>query len=290
MGIVRDQMKADLIIGNYSEQTSRSYLRYAKNFEQFHGLSPKEMDKDHVRQWLVYLKEVRGLSAQSVGVARAAVSFLYRVTLGRPLEVETLPVPRKGRPLPMVLSGSQIENLLGCVERPMHRALLMAMYGAGLRISEACALRPEQIDSQQMLIWLRGKGNKERFTLLSQRLLEQLRLYWRHGRCASDKVWMFPGKTKAGHVAPRTVSDMFSKVVQQAGLSTTHKRLTPHVLRHSFATHLLEMGINLMIVKVVLGHSSIRTTERYLHVTKEDVARTTSPLDLLGTSDAKVLG
>ena len=285
MGILRDQMDADLRIGNYSPSTGERYLYYATQFAAFHKRSPEKMGRDEVREWLLHLIEGKGYSASSVKIARAAVLFLYRVTLGRELELASIPVPRQGRRIPVVLSGREVQHLLDQVEKPKYRAIMMAMYGGGLRISEACGLRPEHIDSKRMLICFCGKGDKERCTLLSQRLLECLRDYWRHER--PDNGWMFPGRGKQGHISRKTVHDVFVKVVKSADFT---KRVTPHTLRHSYATHLQELGVPLTVIQKLLGHSQMRTTEIYVHTSRGLLARTQSPLDVLGTPAAKILG
>jgi site-specific recombinase XerD len=278
-------MEADLKIGNYSPNTRDRYLYYAEQYAAYHGRSPAEMGRDEVRKWLVHCIEEKRYCPSTVQVARAAVVFLYRVTLVRELELEHLPVPRQGRRIPVVLSGREVQHLLDQIVKPKYRAIVMAMYGGGLRISEACGLRPEHIDSKRMLLHFRGKGDKERCTLLSQRLLEYLRDYWRHERPSNG--WLFPGRGKQGHISRKTVADVFRQVVRSIGFT---KRVTPHTLRHSYATHLQEMGTPLTVIQALLGHSRMRTTEVYLHTSRGLLARTTSPLDVLGTPAAKILG
>lgn len=285
MGILRDRMEADLKIGNYSPKTQAQYLYYAEQFAAYHQRSPAKMGRDEVRQWLLHLIEQRKYRSATVKVARAAVVFLYRRTLGRELELESLPVPRRGRRVPEVLSGVEVEKLLGLIRKPKYRAIVMAMYGGGLRISEACSLRPEQIDSKRMVIRLRGKGDKERYTLLSERLLAYLREYWRAER--PEGGWLFPGRGKQGHISRKTVAQIFGKVVRKAGFK---KRVTTHTLRHSYATHLQELGTPLSVIQALLGHSQLRATETYLHTSREVLSQTKSPLDVLGTPAAKILG
>jgi site-specific recombinase XerD len=194
-------------------------------------------------------------------------------------------VPRKQKRLPVVLSGTEITALLGAITSLKYRMILMTMYASGLRISEACSLRPEDIDSDMMVIRVRGKGDKERFTLLSKRQLLELRNYWRKTR--PPKGWMFPGDLRAGPLTPRSVSKVFHKAVQDAGIT---KHVSPHVLRHSFATHLISAGTDVTVVQALLGHASLRTTEIYTHTSLKQIAQTKSPLDLLGTPDGTVLG
>jgi len=285
MGILRDQMEADLKIGNYSPKTQDRYLYYASQFAAHHDRSPAEMGRDEARAWLLHLIEDRKYKPSTIKVARAAVLFLYRVTLDREMELECLPVPRQGRRIPVVLSGREVQHLLDQVKKPKYRAIIMAMYGGGLRVSEACRLRPEHIDSKRMLLCFRGKGDKERCTLLSQRLLEYLREYWRDER--PNNGWMFPGQRRHSHVSSKTIQDVFHKVVNSAGFT---KRVTTHTLRHSYATHLQELGTSLAVIQKLLGHSQMRSTEVYLHTSREVLSRTRSPLDVLGTPAAKILG
>jgi site-specific recombinase XerD len=213
------------------------------------------------------------------------VLFLYRVTLNLPMETEAIPVPRKDKRIPVVLSGREVEQLLGAIRRMKYRAVTMAMYSGGLRISEACGLRVEHIDSKRMLLQFPGKGRKERCTILSERLLSYLRRYWQLERPAGP--WLFPGQRGADHVSRKSVGRVFSEAVQSVGFT---KPVVSHTMRHSFATHLLEMGTPLPVIKELLGHGWMRTTEVYLHTSREHVARTVSPLDVLGTPAAKILG
>lgn len=163
----------------------------------------------------------------------------------------------------------------------------MCAYGSGLRVSEACALTPADIDSKRMVIHVReGKRSRDRYVMLGGRLLEALREWWRVERPARDG-YLFPGATAGNHLSPDAVRAVVKKAAAAAGIQ---KRVTPHVLRHSFATHLLESGTDVRVIQRLLGHGSIRTTERYTHVSTAHVARTKSPLDLLGTEDAKPLG
>lgn len=285
MGILRDQMEADLKIGKYAEKTRETYLRFAGQFAAYHDRPPADMGREEVRQWLVHLIEERQLGRESVKQARAAVLFLYRVTLGLDLKLQRIPVPRKQRRIPEVLSGREVQQLLELIDKGKYRAIVMLMYGGGLRLTEACRLRPEQIDSKRMLLHLQGKGNKQRCTMLSTRLLCYLREYWRQERPGNG--WMFPGGRNWGHISDSSVRQVFRGVVKLAGFT---KRVTSHTLRHSFATHLIEMGTDVSVVKALLGHSQLRSTEVYLHASRELLARTKSPLDVLGTSEAYLLG
>lgn len=286
MGMLRDQMQADLKIAGYSARTSQIYVLYAAQFAHHFRRSPKTMGADEIRQFLLDMIERRKVSYSTIRQARAALKFLYTVTLNRPVAIEWLPAPRRQHPLPVILSGTEVLALLDRVSSLKYRTIMMTLYGAGLRIAEVCRLRPEQIDSKRMVIHVRGgKGGVDRYTLLSHRLLEALRTYWRAERPKSE--WLFPGRVASKQVGIESVRNVFHKAVDAAGI---HKPVTPHSLRHSFATHLLECGTDVMVIRALLGHASVSTTQVYTHIRPEHVARTQSPLDLLGTPKASVLG
>ncbi len=286
MGQLREKMEADLKIGGYSQSTQRIYLYYVQQYAMYFGRSPSEMGADDVRQFLLHLLEKRGISRSTLKQVRAALKFLYSVTLNRPMEVEWLPVPRKCRPLPVVLSGTEVAAFLNNVRSAKYYAFFSTMYAGGLRISETCRLRTKDIDSKRMVTIVRGKGNKERLTMLSKRLLVCLRNYWRQ-ECPQRDDWLFPANTNPGHVSKETARGVFHKAIATAGIV---KKVTPHSLRHSFATHLIESGTDITIVAALLGHKSIYTTQIYTHVSTEQIARTLSPFDMLGTKAARIFG
>ena len=200
------------------------------------------------------------------------------MTLDRPGEVRRIPFPRRVRErLPEILSVSEVERLLGAVSRPKHRAMLMVAYGAGLRVSELCALIPTDIDSQRMLIRVRaGKGDKDRYVMLSPRLLATLRAYWRLRPPRGP--YLFPSPRPGKALSRMAVFHVVRRAARRAGL---RKRVNPHMLRHCFATHLLEAGTDIRVIQVLLGHRSLRTTARYVLVSREHVGTVKSPLDAL---------
>jgi integrase/recombinase XerD len=287
MESLRERMEADLKIGGYSASTRKIYLLYARLFAKYHMRSPAEMGEREIRQFMLHLIEERLSSRQTLRQVRAALTFLYTRTLNRPTAVEWIPVPRrKARRLPVALSGTEVSALLDAVRSPKYRALLTTMYAGGLRIREACRLRPEHIDAKRMVLFVRdGKGGVDRYTVLSTRLLACLRDYWREARPPGG--WIFPGRFPHRHVEPDAVRAVFRRALLSAGIT---KDVTPHSLRHAFATHLLESGTDLAVIQAVLGHKRITTTTIYTHVSVEHIARTTSPLDLLGTPQAAILG
>jgi site-specific recombinase XerD len=277
MGQLHDRMAEDLVLRNLSPATRRNYLLYCRKFTAFCGRSPAELGEADIRRFLLDCVEVQKLAHSSYRQIYAALKFLYTVTLQRPWQVERIPVPRNRlRPLPAVLHAEELKALFEAFVRPKFRALFMTCYAAGLRINEACHLQIADIDSKRMLIRVRHpKGGRERYTLLSPRLLQVLRDYWRLERPA---VWLFPGSTAAEPVSTDFARQAFTCACRDARLT---RHCTPHALRHSFATHLLEAGVDLVVLQKLLGHQSIRTTSRYTHVSTKLLRTIVSPLDLL---------
>jgi len=286
MGKLRDKMAADLDLRNRSVHTKEAYLLRAKHFAEWHGRSPAQMGEAEVRAFLLYLIHDKKVKPATHAMYVAAIKFLYEVTLGRPEVVAAIPYPKRPKKLPDILSGSQVEALLAAIRPIKLLAICMTAYSGGLRISEVCELKPQDIDSARMLIHVRdGKGNKDRYVPLSPRLLETLRQYWKHARPMPP--YLFPGRIPGRPITTAAVEKALAKVVARCGFG---KRVTPHSLRHGFATHEMELGTNLRVIQRMLGHSSVQTTARYTHVTSEYVGRIKSPLDVLGTEEGKRLG
>jgi len=277
MGQLRNRMEEDLRLKNLSPATRKNYLCYCRKFAAHYRRSPEELGETEVREFLLHALQIEQVSYETYRQILAALKFLYTVTLDREWEVERIPFPKRGRRrLPQVPNRDQLLALFRELKSPKYRALLMSCYAAGLRIIEACRLRVEDIDSNQMVLRVhQGKGSKDRLTLLSPRLLEALRCYW---RIYKPQDWMFPGRTPEGHISPDTVRQVFAKAREQAGLG---RWCTPHTLRHAFATHLLDAGTDLVVIQALLGHTSIKTTSRYTHVSVERLRETNSPLDRL---------
>jgi integrase/recombinase XerD len=286
MGELRDKMKADLKLRRYRAGTIDSYLGCARKFVAFHRRPPADMGQAEIRQYLLHLVDEKRIGPAGHKMHVAAIKFLYGVTLGRPEAAVGVPWPKVPVKLPDILDGSEVERLLEAVESIQHRAIVMTAYAAGLRISEACTLRVTDIDSKRGVIHVRdGKRGRDRFVMLSPRLLGCLREYWRAVRPQGPEL--FPGGAAGSVVAPRTVRAALRKAVAKAGI---RKRVTPHVLRHCFATHLLEGGTDLRVIQVLLGHGSIRTTARYTQVSTRHIARTKSPLDRNGRKRQRPTG
>jgi len=234
MGKLRDRMEEDLKLRNVSPATRKVYLLYARKFVAPYGRPPTELGAEDVRQWLLHLMQVEVVSYETYRQRLAAVKFLYKVTLGRPLEVERLAFPKHRRRLPVPLSLEQVAAVLGAVRSLKYRALLMRMYAAGLRIAEACRLRVQDIDSQQMVLRVQvGKGGKDRLTLLAPRLLRLLREYWKIDR---PRGRLFPGRTRDGHISPESVRSIFRRALQEAGIRGDFRT---HDLRHYAASRIM---------------------------------------------------
>ena len=286
MEYLKEKMTEDLMLRCYSPSTQYRYVQYAKRFYEHFMRSPAKMGEEEIRQYLLFLKEEKKVGPSTLKGNVASLKFLYTHTLQMPEEVAHIPWPKVTRPLPDILSGSEVECLLTSIYSLKHRVVVMAAYGAGLRVGEACSLKVEDIDSKRMLIHIRGsKQGQDRYLMLPERLLIWLREYWRLTR--PPKPWLFPGRDPENHVSKASVQIAVRESAQESGIS---KRVTPHTLRHAFATHLLETGTDIRTIQVLLGHRSIRTTEIYTHVSKAHVGRVKSPLDLLGTKEGELLG
>ncbi len=273
---LRQRFIEDMHLRGLAATTQRSYLHYVTGFASFYKTSPDRLDLEAVRQYQLYLIHEKKLSPESINAFVSAVQFLYQVTLEMPWGKDCFPRMRRPHKLPVVLSQEEVLrffNHVGCLR---NRAALMLCYGAGLRIGEAVAVRVSDIDSQRMLIHVRqGKGQKDRYAMLSPRLLAVLRSYW---RAARPKDYLFPTWREGRHMTSSTVAIACRNACLNSGIP---KRITAHTLRHSFATHLLENGTDTRIIQVLLGHSRIDTTARYTAVTPHSIAKTMSPLDTL---------
>jgi site-specific recombinase XerD len=238
-----------------------------------------------IRRFVEHLG-TRKLSAQRVSQFLAAIRFLYCRTLGRPQEVAWIAFPRIKRRPPVVLAGSDVARLLGAIKSPTVHAIASVCYGAGLRIDEACRIHTCDVLSKRGLLYVRhGKGGGSRYAMLSPTLLVTLRQYWKTVRPSGE--FLFPGPRSGGAFRPGVVRKAIHKAARAAQLPM---RVTPHMLRHSYATHLLELDVELRVIQQLLGHADIRTTTVYAHVTRALVARTPDPLGVLRKPGAETLG
>jgi site-specific recombinase XerD len=283
MTALRQQLIQELVLRGMSDRTQEAYSHQVYHLAKFYRLSPDTLSEAQIRQYLFHLAGERKLSASTVNQAVNAFRFFYGRVLHRDLEVlrQALPHGRKSIRRPEVFSIAELEKLfiIGAVH-PMHRAFLMTVYGGGLRLNEACHLKFEHIDRARMQTRVElGKGRKDRYTLLSSPLLAELERYWRVCR---PRHWLFPSRQDPQRPLPDgTGQKIFNAAVQRAGL---RRKGGIHALRHSFATHLVEAGVELPVLQRLLGHKSLSTTTVYLHVRQERLAQIKGPLELLDLS------
>ena len=276
MTALRRRMLSDLRTRNYAANTQKLYVHHVARFAGHFGRSPAKLGPREVRAYLDHLVEGEQVSWSYFNQAVCALRFLYRVTLGHRWMIEHLPFPRQEKRLPTVLSREEVARFFGAVTNRKHRVVLLIAYAAGLRVSELVALRLGDVDSERMVIHVRqGKGRKDRLVTLSPVLLEELRAYV---RWVQPSEWLFPGQDPARHLHARTVQKACKRASEAADLG---KRVTVHTLRHSYATHLLEAGTDLRVVQTLLGHTCLRTTAIYTHVSNQRLQEVTSPLDRL---------
>jgi site-specific recombinase XerD len=267
-------MQEDLRLRNFSEQTIRRYTHVVAEFAKYHHRSPDQLGAEHVRSFLLHLLNERKLTWGTIQGCRSALKFLYTRTLKQTWFDQDVIKPKVRRKLPTVWSREEVSALLDATTSTKHRALLALYYGAGLRCQEALDLKVTDIDSKRMVIHVReGKGKFPRQVMLSPKLLELLRFYWSRRK---PRDWLFPGKQPGQPLKGNAVRVACQKLRKELGIS---KPLSPHVLRHSFATHLLDAGTDLRSIQLLLGHRDLETTSRYLHVSEARLHGTPSPLD-----------
>jgi integrase/recombinase XerD len=277
MTSLRQRMTEDMQVRNLALNTQICYLQQVSLFARHFQKSPERLGPEDIRTYQVYLTNEKKLAPGSVLIAVAALRFLYKVSLKKDWTFQdAIPAPKKPQKLPVVLSPEEVLQFLGCVGSTKHRAILTTCYAAGLRISEVVHLKPTDIDSQRMVLRVeQGKGQKDRYVMLSPRLLETLRCYWRAVR---PKGWLFEGDIPGQPINRSSVELACQKARRLSGI---RKPITPHSLRHGFAVHLLESGTDVRTIQLLLGHRSLATTARYLRIATSKVCATSSPLDLL---------
>jgi integrase/recombinase XerD len=271
---LRQRMQEDLRLRNFSERTIRHYTHTVAEFAKYFHKSPDQLGPEHVRTFLLYLLNERKLAWGTIQGTRSALKFLYTRTLKQTWFDQEVIRPKVRRKLPTVWSREEVCALLDAEMNTKHRALLALYYSAGLRCQEALDLRVTDIDSKRMVIHIReGKGKFPRQVMLSPKLLDILRIYWRWRK---PKDWLFAGKHPGQPLKANAVRVVCQKLRKELGIS---KPLSPHVLRHSFATHLLDAGTDLRSIQLLLGHRDLETTSRYLHVSEARLRAIPSPLD-----------
>src|SRR5580700_6489779 len=279
---LRQMMLDELERRNYSKNTRRVYLHAVAELARHFRCSPDQLGLDHIREYQAYLFRKRKLKANSVAVYVEAVRFLFVHVLKRRWTMADLPYPKRPHTLPLVLSHQEVSQLINAAATPRDRVILMALYATGMRRAELAQLKIADIDTQRMVIHIRGaKGRKDRDVMLSLRLLDALRQYWR-GLKRKPELWLFPGGE--GHedgeqpMDDKVVWLACNRAARRAGID---KRIHPHTLRHCFATHLLEAGTDIRTIQILLGHADLKATTIYLHLSRRHLQETASPLDAL---------
>jgi site-specific recombinase XerD len=272
---LRQRFIDDLRLRNYARRTIETYVGRVVAFAKHFGRSPERLGPEEVRAFQLHLLE-RRVSWSSFNQAVCALRFLYGTTLGRPEQLPLIPYGKRPKSLPSVLAPQEVLRLIDAAATPRDRVFVEVAYGCGLRLGELIHLRVAEIDSARMVILVRhGKGAKDRLVPLSRRLLQELRAYWRMDR---PTPWLFPGDRPGQPISGSNMQRRFGDLVKRVGLT---KHCSLHTLRHSYATHLLEAGVDLLTLKMLLGHRTLETTTRYLHVRTDRLHQTPSLLDLL---------
>jgi len=273
---IMETAKKELKLRGYSQKTRKAYLHHIGRYTRFFPKDPKELDEEHIKDYILHLIDKEKVSRSYHNQAVSAIKFLYDRVLNMPRTVDDLPRPRKEKKLPVVLNHEDVMQILESVGNIKHKAILMLIYSAGLRVSEVVKLKTGDIDVKRKLIHVKGaKGRKDRYTILSDVALETLDIYL---KSYQPQKWLFAGAKKTNHLSTRSVQKIFDNAVKSAGIT---KDVSVHTLRHSFATHLLESGVDLRYIQELLGHKSSKTTEIYTHVSTRDLGKIRSPLDNL---------
>jgi site-specific recombinase XerD len=268
---------------NYSPSTVRSYIHAIEDFAKYFHRSPERLGPEHIRQYQAYLFRERKLSPGTVEGRTAALRFLYVKTLRRPYLPDHIPLPKRQRRLPTILDQEEVARLIDCASNLMHRTMLMTLYATGLRRAEMSHLKVSDIDSKRLVIHVRqGKGGRDRDVLLTPKLLETLREYW---LWMKPRTYLFPGTVKGWRAdVPITEKIVWTAVAEASRRADIAKRVSPHTLRHCFATHMLEAGADLRTIQVLLGHAKIGDTALYLHLSRRHLQAIPSPLEAIEVS------
>ena len=275
---ITKRMAEDMLVRNLAVRTIDTYTYHVERFARHFGKLPEDMGPEQIREFQLWLIQVNQASWSQFNQAVCALRFLYTVTIPRPWSVAMIPFGKRPKKLPTVLGQEEVHDLIQCVAHPKHRTVLLTLYAAGLRLAEATNLKLPDIDSQRMQLKVNGgKGGKDRYVPISRRLLAELRTYWKIGRPSN---YLFPGKTPDVSLSGATVQKACKLAAAQARIT---KNVTPHTLRHSYATGLLEAGVDLMAISKLLGHSSFLTTMIYLHCRRQHFNAVPSPIDWLPT-------
>ena len=279
---LRKRVLEELERRNYTESTTRAYIRTIEDFARYFKRPPDQLGPEQIREYIAYLFRERKLADNTVNQRVGALRFFFIKTLRKPWSVEETPYPKKRLHLPVILSQDEVGRLIESALIPFHRTILVTLYATGVRRAELANLKVSDIDSQRMVVHIRGgKGRKDRDVMLSPHLLEELRQHYRRlGRKPAE--WLFPGgrwhTAAEDPITTKVVWYACREAAQRAGI---RKQLHPHTLRHCFATHLLEAGADLRTIQMLLGHSDLKETTIYLHLSQRHLGATASPLDTL---------
>ena len=274
---LRQMMLEELQRRNYSEETIRHYICFVEQYARFFGKSPEKLGLEHLRTYQAHLLKTRMLSPGTVEHHVAGLRFFYVRTLKRPEFREYIPYPRVRTKLPGILSKDEVARMINSSGTLFRRTLIMVLYGTGMRRSEAARLKLSDIDSQRMIIRvINGKGGKDRDLPLSPALLETLRAHW---RWLKPRTYLFPSRKRRDIEQPITDKSVWVACTEAARLAGIRKRVTPHTLRHSWATHLLEAGTDLRTIQLLLGHEDLETTAKYLHLSQRHLQQVANPLE-----------
>ena len=287
---LRKVMLEELERRNYSESTKRAYVQTIEDLARYFKRPPDQLDPEQIRQYQAHLFRDRRLSPNTVNQRTGALRFFFITVLRRSWSIADTPYPKRNFRLPKVLSQQQVAKLIESAPTPFYSIILMMLYATGLRRAELARLRVSDIDSEQMVIHVKGgKGRKDREVMLSPRLLDELRRYWRSLK-RKPKTWLFPGNrwhTGEHPITTKVVWSACREAAVRAGLGTD---VHPHTLRHCFATHLLEAGADLRTIQLLLGHRDLEETAIYLHLSNLRLSNTASPLDGLAWKPATETG
>jgi len=268
-------MRTDLELRGITPSTQEAYLRRIKSFLDFTNKDVSDIQMNDFRAFVIFLKDEKKLSYGTINAYISPLKFFFSITLDKEWNDKVVPRMRGYKSFPIVLSKEEVFEIINSVDNLKHKAILMLMYGSGLRVSEVAKLKVSDIDSKNFQILIRESKNKsDRYAILSQKCLELLRVYW--VECGKPKDWLFPGSSEGEHIHPKTIKNLMINLRNRLNIK---KSISPHTLRHCFATHLLESNVQLLHIQQMMGHKSIKSTTRYLHMTSKAMMNIKSPLD-----------
>ncbi len=277
---LREKMISEMQLHRLASATQDSYLRSVEGLAKYFNLSPDKIDEDKLKEYILHLINKRYLKWSTINTITAGLRFLYARTLDRKDIALSIPIKKTPSRLPEIFSPDELLKFFSSIKNLKHRVMIMTAYAGGLRIGEIIKLKVSDIDSSRMLIRVQmGKGSRDRYTILSARLLEELRVYWKRYR---PKYWLFTNERTKNHITKSCPHLAFERARKKLGIK---KQVTFHSLRHGFATHMLEAGVDIRTIQVLMGHATINSTAAYLHIAQKRLSLSKSPLDLLYVPD-----